>query len=91
MKYLREDVVNDIIRIAEDYAYLAGANWQSEQDETFIEHVELNAYSNGFKDAINKACEWLKSYRQDTYDGIGYIAGIVNDKTIEEFRKAMEN
>ena len=39
---------------------------------------------------IDKACEWLKSYRQDTYDGTGYIAGIVNDKTIEEFKKAME-
>lgn len=39
---------------------------------------------------IDKACEWLKSYRQETPDGFGYIAGIVNDKTIEEFRKAME-
>lgn len=39
---------------------------------------------------IEKACEWLKSYRQETPDGFGYIAGIVNDKTIEDFRKAME-
>lgn len=42
------------------------------------------------KTMIDKACEWLKKYRQDTYDGTGYIAGIVNDKTIEDFRKAME-
>ena len=39
---------------------------------------------------LDKVCAWLKSYRQETHDGIGYIAGIVNDKTIEDFRKAME-
>jgi phage-related protein len=39
---------------------------------------------------IEKACEWLKSYRQDTPDGTGYIPGIVNDKTIEDFKQAME-
>ena len=44
----------------------------------------------GWQMAVNKACEWLENYRQDTYDGTGYIAGIVNDKTIEDFRKAME-
>lgn len=38
---------------------------------------------------IEKACHWLKNYRQDTPDGLGYIAGIVNDKTIEDFRKIM--
>lgn len=42
------------------------------------------------KHDIEKACEWLKSYRQETPDGLGYVAGIVNDKTIEEFRKAIE-
>ena len=39
---------------------------------------------------IEKACEFLKSYRQDTPDGLGYIAGIVNDKTIEDFKKYMK-
>ena len=42
------------------------------------------------EEVINKACEWLKSYRQDTSDGTGYIAGIVNDKAIEDFRKYIE-
>ena len=42
------------------------------------------------QELIDKACEWLKQYRQDTPDGTGYVAGIVNDKTIEDFRKAME-
>lgn len=39
---------------------------------------------------IDKACSFLKSYRQETPDGMGYIAGIVNDKTIEDFRKAQK-
>lgn len=42
------------------------------------------------EELIDKACEFLKSYRQDTYDGTGYIAGIIDDKTIDEFRKYME-
>lgn len=39
---------------------------------------------------IEKVCQFLKSYRQETPDGMGYIAGIVNDETINEFRKYME-
>jgi hypothetical protein len=39
---------------------------------------------------IEKACEFLKSYRQDTYDGMGYIAGIINDKTIDDFVNYMK-
>ena len=39
---------------------------------------------------LDKACEFLKSYRQETPDGMGYIAGIVNDETIKDFRKYME-
>ena len=66
-------------------------------DETFVyddvECVVLSdaerCYIQGYKDAIENACEWLKNYRQDTPDGLGYIAGIVNDKTIEDFRKIM--
>lgn len=42
------------------------------------------------EEQIDKACEWLKSYRQDTPDGTGYIPGIINDETIEDFKKAME-
>ena len=39
---------------------------------------------------IEKACKFLKSYRQDTPDGMEYIAGIVNDKTIEDFKTYMK-
>lgn len=48
-----------------------------------IEYTRTDAF-------IKKACEFLKSYRQDTPDGFGYIAGIINDKTIEDFVKYME-
>ena len=48
-----------------------------------IEYTRTDAF-------IEKACEFLKSYRQDTPDRLGYIAGIVNDETIEDFRKYMK-
>ena len=48
-----------------------------------IEYTQTDAF-------IEKACEFLKSYRQDTPDGCGYIAGIVNDKTIDDFKKYMK-
>jgi hypothetical protein len=48
-----------------------------------IEYVRKDAF-------IEKVCEFLKSYRQDTPDGYGYIAGIVNDKTIEDFINYMK-
>ena len=48
-----------------------------------VEYTRTDAF-------IEKTCEFLKSYRQNTPDGFGYIAGIVNDKTIEEFRNYMK-
>ena len=53
------------------------------QNMEAVEYTRTDAF-------IEKACEFLKSYRQDTYDGMGYIAGIVNDETIEDFKKYME-
>ena len=52
-------------------------------DETAVEYTRTDAF-------IEKACEFLKSYRQEIYDGEGYIAGIVNDETIEDFKKYMK-
>lgn len=60
-----------------------GLIWHCRSYKDDIEYTRTDAF-------IEKACEFLKSYRQDTYDGMGYIAGIVNDKTIEDFRKYME-
>jgi len=52
-------------------------------DDTAIEYTRIDAF-------IEKACKFLKSYRQDISGGIAYIAGIVNDKTIEDFRNYMK-
>ena len=51
-------------------------------DETAVEYTRADAF-------IEKACEFLKSYRQEIYNGVGYIAGIVNNETIEDFKKYM--
>lgn len=50
----------------------------------------LDKYNVQKQQLIEKACKYLKSYRQDTPDGLGYFAGIVNDKTIEDFKKYMK-
>ena len=59
--------------------------WDALPSETFtnIEYTRTDAF-------IEKTVKFLKSYRQDTLDGMGYIAGIVNDKTIEDFKNYME-
>jgi hypothetical protein len=43
------------------------------------------------KDIVNKVCDYLKTYRRDTKDGTGYVAGIIDDKTIEDVRNLMIN
>ena len=48
-----------------------------------VEYTRTDAF-------IEKACEFLKSYRQEIDGGIAYIAGIVNDETIEDFRNYMK-
>ena len=52
-------------------------------DKDSVEYIRVDVF-------IDKACEFLKSYRQDIYNGMGYIAGIINDETIEDFRKYMK-
>lgn len=58
------------------------------QSNDMIEALRTE-YEKGRADVIEKACEFLKSYRQDTLDGTGYISGIINDETIEEFKKVV--
>jgi hypothetical protein len=62
---------------------IEGYSFLEDKQIGMTEYTRTNAF-------IEKACAWLKSYRQDTPDGTGYIAGIVNDKTIEDFRKYMK-
>jgi hypothetical protein len=59
-------------------------NWHNERlAVNDIEYTRTDVF-------IEKACEFLKSYRQDICDGLGYIAGVANDETIEDFKKYME-
>ena len=69
-------------------------------DRDVCDYIDVNAtrrdgyikgYDQAMQDFLEKACEWLKSYRQETSDKTGYIAGIVNDETIEQFKNYMEN
>ena len=53
--------------------------FDAEVSDNSIEYTRTDAF-------IEKTCKFLKSYRQDTNDGMGYIAGIINDKTIEDFK-----
>ena len=59
-----------------------------------LEEGDLNTnrdtFIAGAEWAINKACEFLKSYRRDYPDCTGYVAGIIDDETIEDFKKYME-
>jgi len=66
---------------APEKIYMNWVNYPLEKMQ--VEYTRTDAF-------IEKACEFLKSYRQDTPDGTGYIAGIVNDETIDEFRKYMK-
>lgn len=56
----------------------------------FLNTLEMKEEVTTTDAFIEKACEFLKSYRQDTCDGLGYMAGIVNDETIENFKKYMK-
>lgn len=80
-----EDLEEAAMRIATRHSHITGDTYYANDAWFFKKGAQWQK-----QQLIEKACEWLKSYRQDTYDGTGYIAGIVNDKTIEEFRQAME-
>lgn len=78
-------------------AYIAG--WDAACSEVGGEkyncgkilNLRRKAYAKGKEDFLNKACEFLKSYRRDYPDGTGYVAGIIDDETIEDFKKYMED
>ena len=61
------------------YKFLA----EEEGIENFVEYVPSDAL-------IEKAEKFLKAYRRETADGTGYIAGIVDDRMIEEFKNYMK-
>lgn len=54
-----------------------------------LKTIGVGNFVDGANWAINKACEFLTSYRRDYPDGTGYVAGIIDDETIEDFKKYM--
>ena len=77
------DRVSEIIteKIIEQKA-IDNAEWlkikSSWEREAKINHNDENNYKQGFHDAIEKACEWLKA------------RNVLTDASLEGFRKIME-
>jgi hypothetical protein len=74
--------------------FKAGAQWQKQQDQKAMEimdEVYFKSCDMIRKQMIDKTCEFLKSYRRETRDGMGYVAGIIDDDTIEDFKKLMKD
>lgn len=80
--WLHKDTKYNTGDIVCGYQYEFAQEIECEGIENYVEYVNKGNF-------IDKACEWLKSYRQDTSDGAGYIPGIINDETIEDFKKVM--
>lgn len=55
--------------------------WRKEIEEAYVHGCHC-----GIEDVKYITCEFLKTYRQESYDGTGYVEGIINDKTIDDFK-----
>lgn len=62
-------------------AFIAGAQWQKERDQSTIELAEDHAYLAGQEKIIAKACEWLENYFKGVSSGTVYL---------EDFKKAIK-
>ena len=82
---------NAFVALVKRNAYIRGAKEQKAIDdeklsrfksswerEAQINHNDENNYKQGFHDAIEKACEWLKA------------RNVLADASLEGFRKTME-
>ena len=73
---------NAYIRGAKEQKAIDDAKWlkikSSWEREAQINHNDENNYKQGFHDAIEKACEWLKA------------RNVLTDASLEGFRKIME-
>jgi len=92
-KYLSDtcsDPIDFLYQLRQTTESIGGDTEYSENGE-FVEYdVAIEAVKKANDIFIERACEFLKSYRQNIHDGIGYIAGIVNDETIEDFKTYMK-
>lgn len=49
-------------------------------DESYTTSVRRDAYAQGYQDAVDKACEWLKEH----YAPAGFVDGIFRKAMLEE-------
>lgn len=67
--------------------YMDGAEWADAHPD--IDVRTMAAWQSGYKEAIDKACEWLKEQLQNTtFNGEPLFCEI--EETLEDFRKAMK-
>jgi hypothetical protein len=50
--------------------------------------VYVAGYEQGYKDAVNKACEWLKNNHVEIF--LRYLRGHDSEDEVEHFKKYME-
>ena len=60
-----------------------------EVDEGYEVSMRRDAYAQGYQNAAEKACQWMKGQVYQEYGG-GPLERLIPDERIEEFRKAME-
>ena len=74
--------------------FKAGAKWQKQKDDEMLTVVYMKGEEKGKKmmreQMVKETIDFLKSYRRETPDKTGYIAGIIDDTTIEDYRKLWE-
>lgn len=72
-------------------AFMAGAQWADQHpvnyDGKAMLYVNNRSHENGYKEAVNKACEWLELNVCNAYNFRGDDISI---GFVEQFRKAMK-
>ena len=111
-EYIAERTTYDVV--GAKYSYIAGANEQKEiddalllklksswEEEAQINHNDESNYKQGYHDAVEKACSWLKKELQELAMDEVKDNFLENDFKVilksqvpdwlRDFRKAMEN
>ena len=69
-----------------EQGFVAGAEWADAHPD--IDLRTMAAWQSGYKEAIEKACEWLNENMNDV--GIRYMRGDEIKDIVDLFRKAMK-
>lgn len=83
--------LNNAINILESLNEHTDAKYLKEIKDKLLEDIpEIKPEKINTDAFIEKACEYLRNYRREIADGYGYIDGIVDDKTLKDFKKFMK-